>query len=347
MGWRDMSAGNLEAWNIDPSGFPRNGTAAEKARFAMAYAILAPSSHNTQPWRFMIFDDELLVCADRSRSLAVIDPFDRELIISCGAALFNLRVVFSYFSVPIEITLFPQATDPDILARIVFPRSGSISPDLGQLFDAIKLRVTDRLSFAEEPPPVDLIERIRSAATAEGIDISLVQSEQDRELVAALVAEADRRQFSDPHFRRELASWIHPSRSDDGMPAYSQGVNPLVDASTSIVAMVIRTFDVGHGVAATHETLARGSPLLVVLSTSIDNSESWLTAGQALARVLLVVAASGFNASFLNQPVEDAELRTQLANIVGTARYPQLVLRIGRGPVVPHSPRRPLTDVLA
>jgi nitroreductase len=342
-----MGAGNLKAWNIGSSDFPRNGTAAEKARFAIAYAILAPSSHNTQPWRFVVVDDELLVCADRSRSLAVIDPFDRELIISCGAALFNLRVVFSHFAIPIEITTFPQASDPDILARVVFPRSGSISPDLGQLFDAMTLRVTNRSSFAAEPPPADLVERVGSAATAEGCDINLVQSEKDRERVAALVAEADRRQFSDPHFRRELASWIHPSRSNDGMPAYSQGVNPLVDASTPIVAMVIRTFDVGQGVAATHEALARGSPLIVVLSTPRDNNESWLATGQALARVLLVVAASGFNASYLNQPIEVPELRMRLAKVAKTARYPQLVLRIGRGPAVPHSPRRPLTDVLA
>jgi hypothetical protein len=342
-----MSAENLRAWDIGPSDFPGNGTAAEKARFAVAYAVLAPSSHNTQPWRFVVLDEELLVCADRSRSLAVIDPFDRELIISCGAALFNLRVVFSHFAIPIEITTFPQASDPDILARIVFPRSGSISRDLGPLFDAITLRVTNRSSFADAPPPVDLVERIRAAATAEGGDISLVQSEKDRERIAALVAEADRLQFGDPHFRRELASWIHPSRSSDGMPAYSQGVNPLVDASTPIAAMVIRTFDVGQGVAATHEALARGSPLIAVLSTPLDNSESWLTTGQALARVLLVVAASGFSASYLNQPIEVPELRMRLAEDAKTARYPQLVLRIGRGATVPHSPRRPLADVLA
>jgi len=342
-----MSAGNLAAWNIGPSDFPRNGTAAEKARFAVGYAILAPSSHNTQPWRFVIVDDELLVCADRSRSLAVIDPFDRELIISCGAALFNLRVVFARFAVPIEVTPFPQSTDPDILARIVFPRSGSTTPDLGQLFDAMTLRATNRLAFVEAPPPDDLLQRIRSAATAEGIDIGLAQSEGDRERIAALVAEADRRQFGDPHFRRELASWIHPSRSSDGMPAYSQGIDPLVDATTPIVAMVIRTFDVGHGVAATHAALARGSPLIVVLSTTVDNAESWLATGQALERVLLGVAASGFSASYLNQPIEVPELRTRLAEEAGTAQYPQLVLRIGRGPTVPHSPRRPLTDVLA
>ena len=84
-----MSAGNLAAWNVKPSEFPATGTRLEKARYAVRYAILAPSNDNTQPWHFVINGDELLVCADRTRSLPNIDPFDRELIISCGAALFN------------------------------------------------------------------------------------------------------------------------------------------------------------------------------------------------------------------------------------------------------------------
>jgi hypothetical protein len=94
-----MSIGNLAAWNIDPSRFPVTGPAIDKARFAVGYAILAPSSHNTQPWRFIVNGDELLVCADRNRSLPHIDPFDRELIISCGAALFNMRVALAHFNV--------------------------------------------------------------------------------------------------------------------------------------------------------------------------------------------------------------------------------------------------------
>ena len=103
-----MIAGNLTAWSVDPSGFPAAGTTADKARFAVNYAILAPSSHNTQPWRFVIIGSELLVSADRTRSLPNIDPFDRELIISCGAALFNLRVALAYFNVPLEITTLDQ-----------------------------------------------------------------------------------------------------------------------------------------------------------------------------------------------------------------------------------------------
>ena len=115
-----MNVANLAAWDVDPSGLPAEGTAVDKARFAVRYAILAPSSHNTQPWRFVIIGSELLVCADRTRSLPNIDPFDRELIVSCGAALFNLRVALAYFNIPVEITTFPHSAEPDVVARIVF-----------------------------------------------------------------------------------------------------------------------------------------------------------------------------------------------------------------------------------
>lgn len=61
----------------------------------LRYATLAPSSHNSQPWHFVLNDNTIALCADRMRALAVIDPYDRELIISCGAALLNLRVALS------------------------------------------------------------------------------------------------------------------------------------------------------------------------------------------------------------------------------------------------------------
>lgn len=340
-----MSAPNLAAWNVDPSAFPKAGPWPAQARVAVSYAILAPSSHNTQPWKFLVSDGELLLCADRSRSLPVVDPFDRELIISCGAALFNLRIAFAHGGLPIAITLLPQSSDPDILARIAWAPGLPIPPGLAPLLAAIARRRTNRMAFADAPPPADLAERLRSAAADEGVEAAVISTPAERALIATLVSDADRQQFGDPHFRRELASWIHPSRRDDGMPAFSQDMHPLVDAATPIAAMVIRTFDVGHGVAASHEQLARGSPMLVVLSTRLDTQEAWLATGQALERLLLVATERGFSASYLNQPIEVAELRARLAHDLKTAPYPQLVLRIGRGPDISPSPRRPLSDV--
>jgi len=343
---RNMNDGNLAAWDVDPSGIPATGTGVDKARFAVRYAILAPSSHNTQPWRFMMIGSELLVCADRTRSLPNIDPFDRELIISCGAALFNLRVALAYFDMPIEITTFPHSAEPDVVARIVFADSGPKLPDLANLFDAITQRVTNRGPFNNEDVPDDVVERLKLAAEAEDVDVAFARTLSERERVAALIAQADRQQFDDPRFRRELASWIHPSRSNDGVPASSQGLDVLTDFATPIAAMVIRTFDLGNGVAAAREQLARGSPLLVVLSTPMDNNEGWLAAGLALQRLLLVATTAGYSTSYLNQPIEISELRTRLATELRMGGYPQILLRVGRGSSVPHSPRRPIGDVL-
>jgi hypothetical protein len=341
-----MNAGNLAAWNIDSSGFPATGTAIDKARFAVRYAILAPSSHNSQPWRFVVNGDELLICADRTRSLPNIDPYDRELIISCGAALLNLRVALAYFNVPVEITTFPQSSDPDIVARIVFPASGPVFKDLAELFEAITKRATNRRAFIEEDVPDAVVEGLKSAAVSEGVDVEFARTLAERERVATLIARADQHQFDDPRFRRELASWIHPSRSNDGMPAASQGLGALTDVATPIIAMAIRTFDLGNGVAAAHEQLARGSPLLAALSTPMDNKEGWLAAGLGLQRLLLIATKGEYSTSYLNQPIEVAELRTRLASELSIAGYPQLLLRIGRGFSVSHSPRRPIADVL-
>lgn len=342
-----MTPDALKAWTIDSAQFPSTGSLAEKARYAVAYAILAPSSHNSQPWKFAVIGDELLIMADRSRSLPVVDPFDRELVISCGAALFNLRVVFGHFGVPVEITTFPQAAEPDLLARMRFPSGGSIARELSELFAAITKRSTNRQPFVEEELASDFIADLQAASAAEGIELRLLHSRVDRARLATLVAEADHRQFSDAHFRRELASWIHPARSFDGMPTSSQVVGELTKLAAPIATMAIRTFDLGGGVAASHERLVHGSPLLAVFSTHVDDNDAWLLTGQALERVLLLAAKSGYQASYLNQPIEIPDLRERLAAETQAARFPQLMVRLGRGPAAPHAPRRPLKDVLS
>lgn len=56
------------------------------------YAIMAPSGHNTQPWKFRIQENTISIFPDFSRRLPVVDPLDRELYISLGCALENLIV---------------------------------------------------------------------------------------------------------------------------------------------------------------------------------------------------------------------------------------------------------------
>src|SRR5215469_1782862 len=66
--------------------------AAEIARYVVGEAVWTPSVHNTQPWWFSVDSTGLCLYADPARQLAVADPAGREMLISCGAALFTARL---------------------------------------------------------------------------------------------------------------------------------------------------------------------------------------------------------------------------------------------------------------
>lgn len=334
------------AWQIDERALDARASASDKLRFALRYAVLAPSSHNTQPWRFIVDGETVTLSADRLRALPVADPYDRELIMSCGAALFNLRVALSRFGLAYAITLFPSAADPDMLAQVRLVPGGHVDASLAPLFEAIVKRVTTRQPFLDAPVAADVRERLARAVQAEGAELACIHEADERTRLAEWIAEADRRQFDDPRFRRELAGWIHSRRRDDGMPAYAEGVSALLDFATPVVTLAIRTFDIGQGVAAAHQALAAGSPLLVCIATSTDDAGAWLAAGQALERLLLTGVSEGLTASYLNQPIEVEALRERLRATVKVEGEPQLLIRMGRGPQVPHAPRRPLADVV-
>ncbi|MBV8467831.1 MAG: nitroreductase [Burkholderiales bacterium] len=341
-----MSTPDLSAWEVDGQQFPRDATFREQMRFLLQYAILAPSSHNTQPWRFKLDDEGLWLLADRTRSLAASDPYDRELIISCGAALMNLRVAFAHFGCPVQIHTFPFKIEPDVLAHMQ-PNPGALQPTaLSPLLREITRRSTNRRVYTGERLPASVCDQLLASAYDEGVELNIVEQLDTRRELAVLIASGDEAQFADPGFRHELASWLRGSRSYDGMPAYAPGSSALLDATVPIKGLVVRTFDMGESVAAHHEALAQGSPTLACISTDIDDQHGWLAAGQALQRILLTASAAGLDASFLNQPIEVAALRKQLQDIVGGAAYPQILLRIGRADKQIHTPRRPVEDVL-
>lgn len=296
----------------------------------LAQAILAPSSHNTQPWLFTATDTAILLHADRTRALPVNDPYDRELTISCAAALFNLRAAAAHRGVPLAVELFPRPEDPDCLAQATL--STQADPEVALLALSIERRRTYRHRFSTQPVPDAVLAELLAAARTEGAALSPVFTETNRHALAALIAEGDAMQWANPSWRRELASWMHPRRSGDGLT-----VPGLI---APVAQLVVRTFDMGGGVAAKDRELADGSPVLAVLSTPADEPADWMAAGQALERVLLLAAHHGLQASYLNQPVEVPTLRTQLQNLV-RAGVPQLVLRLGYPTHdLPSTPRR-------
>ncbi|MBW7956408.1 MAG: nitroreductase family protein [Deltaproteobacteria bacterium] len=334
----------IETWEISEGDFPSGGSMRERLSFLVNYAVLAPSSHNTQPWLFSIGEAGVDLLADRTRALPIADPDDRSLTISCGAALFNLFIAARHFGLDVSTTLLPDEATPDLLASISVRGRKAPTDEESRLFGAIKARRTNRMPFDKKAVRKDLIEKLKKAARSAGAWLHIAESMDEKERIAALVAEGDRIQAANRQFRRELAAWIHPnrSRSRDGMPGYAFGMG---DLASSAGPFLIRTFDWGKGRAAKDKQLASGSPLLAVLGTKGDSAGDWLVAGMALSRVLLLARSEGVWGSYLNQPIEVAELRPRLGELVGEG-FPQLLMRMGYGPGVLPTPRRPANEVI-
>lgn len=336
----------LDAWKIPEEDFPSREAPERQLEFLLRYAILAPSTHNTQPWRFRIRGATLEVLADYDRSLPIADPQDRELIMSCGAALFNLRTAMHYFGCASEARPFPDAHRPGVVARVALQASSGQKSEWSELFHAIPRRMTDRGRYSVEAVSGELQAQMCEVARIQGAWLAPFASTRSKEMVADLIATGDRAQFENRAFRAELASWLRSPRDNDGLPAHAKGARQLLGVAIPAVAFLVRTFDLGNGVAARDRALATGSPLLACLGTARDTALDWLNAGQALQRVLLTVTANGLHASFLNQPIEVKELRSALGSLCGQQGYPQVLLRIGRGSGTRHTPRRPVSEVL-
>jgi len=329
----------------------RSGTVpVEVLEELVAAAVLAPSSHNTQPWLFELHDGEIDLHADRIRALPVNDPHDRELTISCGCALRNLELAAAEHGLAPTVSLLPDDGWPDLLARVRLEPSPDGAPT--DWSAARTARRTTRGPFdngsdgngaddnGSGADPVDdgIAGELAASAAAFGVTAHLVEGEE-RELLADLVAEGDRAQFSDPHWRRELASWMHPRRHGEGLV-----VPEVVGLATRAV---VSAFDLGRSTASKDHDLLADAPVVVVLATDVDDVPVWLDTGRALQQMLLLATSYGLQAGYLNQPCQVASLRGRLQQLVPERRFPQVVLRLGPlAEQLPATPRRELDDVI-
>ena len=312
---------------------------------AVAQAVLAPSSHNSQPWLFRVRGATLDLYADRSRALPIADPESRELVMSCGAALFHLRVSLRTQSLDLSVRRLPDPSDSSLLARVVVRPGRPLTPEERVLAEAIPMRHTSRAPYMGITLPEEFITRIRRDAEAEGAWLVPLTSEAARLDLIALVMEGDHQQLGDPEYRRELASWMRPnhSKARDGLFGFTEGLDNI---ASHLAPLATRLLDRSARESVHDRDLVNASPTVVILCTGGDTPLDWLRAGESLDRVLLRAVSEDVQASYLNQPVQVAELRPRLRELAGGVGYPQAVLRLGYGPAGRATPRRLLNDVL-
>jgi len=318
-------------------------TRRDALRRAADAARLAPSIHNTQPWRFRITAAGLDLVLDHRRTLCVIDPEGREAVISCGAALLNARAALARDGFPTRVRRLPHGQSNPVLAHLEIGDGDEPESDLARLEPAIRFRSTNRRAFDDRRPPMETIARWCAAAAKE--DSILVEVQQPhRRVVAALSRRADALETADPAYRAELLAWTGTRRGrDDGVPDCAI---PPSD-SRAPGGLALRDFD-AHGTGSLAADVAADSdPTLLVLGSTVDDPLAWLRVGEALERLLLDMAAYGWSASPLSQALEMPPIRDALVRELGLTFHPQLLIRVGRALAQPAvTPRRPLNEAL-
>ncbi len=322
---------------------PLQDSAADALNAAVDRAMLAPSLHNSQPWRLTVHADRLDVRADRTRHLTSIDPSGRELVQSVGAALFNARVTLAARGWAVDVQRCPSPDEPDLLAVLQLV-DGPADPGLAVLDPLIPKRRTNRRTFdATVPTDAELQSFTAAAVTEDAVLIPVLTGEQHR-LVARLTQEADAQQKADPAYLAELARWTNrPRAAGDGIVAAAV---PHVDGSaTDDVPM--RDFDTRGDGALPTSTGVGAEHTLLVLGTRNDGDEAWLRSGEALQHVLLTITQAGWAASPLTQSLEIPTTRLQLRAGLTWDTWPQTVLRIGHAGATEATPRRQRADVVS
>jgi nitroreductase len=318
----------------------------------------APSHHNAQPWAFRVLPGAVEIHADRSRRLPVADPEDRQLFVGVGAAVYGVRLALAVLGLRPVVRLARDDARPDLAATVM--ASGQADParpaepaDAADSAEArrhreLGRRQTVRGPFTDEPLPSSLRAELTSEVDEEGAALYWAVAEESRRVLAALIAAADREQRANLDLRAELVRSVGPAavRRRAGIPLDSLG-RAAAPTGTE-VGFQMRDFSAGDPDLGAPTHRAEAHPEIAVLHTNADERPDWLRGGQAMHRLLLAASAAGYQASFLNQPLEVPRFREELRRALGLPGHPQLVLRLGRprDPLPPPTPRLPISDVL-
>jgi hypothetical protein len=312
-------------------------------RELVRYATLAPSSHNTQCWRFRTGEKSISIRPDFERRCPAVDPDDHHLFVSLGCASENLIQAARAMGLHGE-TRFESGRDAVHIA--LSPVTARATP----LFQAIPLRQSTRGEYDAKPLSVEELALLERAASSDRVRLLLLTERPAIETVLEYVVQGNTAQMNDRAFVDELKAWIRFDGADavrlgDGLFSASSG-NPTVPAWLGRLL-----FDLFFTPQSENDKYARhlrsSAGVAVFVARAADKAH-WVDVGRAYERFALQATTLGIRNAFVNQPVEVSTLRAQFAGSVGAgAMRPDLVVRFGRGPTLPASLRRPVQAVLA
>jgi nitroreductase len=319
---------------------------ADQADYLIATAARAPSVHNTQPWRFRVGRSAIGLYCDQRRKLRV-DPIGREMLISCGAALFGLRLAVRSLGYLPVVELLPDPARMRLLALVTLGAAEPMTVMEREMLKAVPHRHTHRGAFAARPLPAGLLPELQHDALAEGAKLDLVDRGIAYQRLADIISTAGHRLDLDPRARAEVRRWSRSvaSPARDGIPAHAFPATADWRSGRRPGRLRQRDFDLGRslGLLSTDSSVPA---VTAVLLTPGDSRADWLRAGQALYRLLLHAASQWVFASLYTQPLEAAPIRALIRDRLSLPGAPQMLLQLGVAHTTHATARRPPDELI-
>ncbi|GAA0314504.1 hypothetical protein NE235_32210 [Actinoallomurus spadix] len=326
---------------MDPANVSKRETV---AHLLVDAAVWAPSVHNTQPWWFDAHDETVTLHSDTERRLDVADPEGREMLISCGAALFTLRLAVRRLGRLPEVRIAADPDRPGLIADVTLGEPRTATDEELRMYDQVKRRRTHRGAFRAGALPVGLLQSLRAHACAENASLRIVADPRVRVALAALSEAAEQVQCADPAFAAEMARWA-PAPCSERLDGVHESAYPR-DPGRTDPHFAGRDFARGQGWGLAGDEDGESAGVVGVLTTTGDGREDWLRAGQALQRVLLRATEDDVSAAFHTQALEVPELREFIRTRFCDGTYPQMLMRFGVADERFDSVRRPAAEVV-
>lgn len=306
-------------------------------------AVLAPSGHNTQPWRFKPLPDAVEIHPDFSRTLPVVDPKNRELFISLGCAAENLCIAATQLGYCADV----MTDEISGVIRIALTAK-AVSPS--SLFAQIPRRQTNRSIYnGNIIPEQDLITLQQMPAEVGTNCYFYAKDSVPFEELTGYILQGNQRQMQNAAFKQELKSWMrynkkHQDSTRDGL-SYAVFGAPDVPR---FIAEIIMSLAINEKSQNRSDRKKTASASHFVLFTVKEQSLSqWVNLGRTLQRFLLKSTELGIVHSYFNQPCEESDLAARMAFDLGlTDEHPAILLRLGYGGTQAYSLRRGIGEVI-
>ncbi len=326
---------------------PLAPAAATDLRELVRLATLAPSGHNSQPWKFRLAPGLIEIHPDLTRHLPAVDPDNRELWISLGSALENLLVAAEHLGYHPEATYHLDGTAADHVA-VALEKTGAAPTSHAGLFAAIRTRQCTRREFDGKLVPTPELAQLTAAGTGAGV-VPLLFVGPAMEPLLEYVKAGNAQQMGDDKFKTELLHWVR--FNDREALASRDGLLGRAAGHSSVPRWLGQLFS-GSSLNAktqngTDELNVRSSAGLLLFTSERNDPAAWLDTGRAHERFALQATTLDLKNSYINQPCEVPELRAQVQSHLSlNGAFPQLLARFGHGPAMPRSLRRPVSEVL-